>query len=125
MGNGRGGAGRTCEDRLRFSISTVDGRLAFTEIDIDSPDEDCRQRAADLREFLCGKPLEEIRHGDLGRFKCKRAGACFDAIVDALGRHIDFFRPAAAQDRQGSSEVGASPRAIGVRHGEEYARAPG
>jgi hypothetical protein len=82
-----------CEDRLRFHMSTVDGVLVFKKVEIDGIDGVCRERVMQLVHYLKDKPLSEISYEKLAAFKCDRGGACFDAVVEALAEHIEFFGP--------------------------------
>ena len=83
------------EDRLRFTIATVNGRLAFTEFSVEPCGKECPglEITKRLKQFLEGKPIEEIRYEDLVGFRCEGSGACLQAIVDALAESIEFFGP--------------------------------
>ena len=81
-----------CKDNVRFSLSDESGYLSFKSFDIINTPE-CGKLARGLREYLLGRPLNEIDIDFIRSRECPHEkGLCVKQITAVIAEHLEFFR---------------------------------
>ena len=80
----------TCADRIRFSLSDASGKLAFSAFEFVHGCT-CPEAEQRLREYLLGRPLEDVDLRFVETLSCAGCRECFAQIAAVIRDHRDLF----------------------------------